>query len=507
MRPERRILVIDDVADDRRFVRRMLDRDYEHTNSVDEVESGEEGIARCRSERYDAVLLDQCLPRVSGLEVLRALRGLPGPFLPVLFLTASEDPATSRAALEAGALDYLVKGEITPTGLSRAITNATTRAHLIRDLERSVERFRSLVMATSEIVWTFQANQTFTLEAARPTWSDFTGEAPSEARWSWMDSVHPDDRDRAEADWYEAAAERRTYESEYRLRRQDGVYRRMLMRGVPVLEGDGTIREWIGVAIDVTESREAMERLVRSEEDLRRSRDLEKHLIGIVSHDLKGPLAVILMQANLSLRRSIDDESLAKAMSRIRSSAERGQRMIRDLLDFTQARRGGGLPVAPQRANLAALADAAVEEARSVFPGREIVVRHTTGGVGEWDPDRITQAIGNLLMNALDYSPPESRVHVRTEADAFWATVEVHNWGAPIPQELMPVLFEPMLRGPGRGEKVTRSVGLGLFIVDQIARAHGGRVEVRSSVEAGTTFALRLPRSAARMPGEQGERG
>jgi len=115
--------------------------------------------------------------------------------------------------------------------------------------------------------------------------------------------------------------------------------------------------------------------------------------------------------------------------------------------------------------------------------------------VGEWDPHRLTQAISNLVGNAIEHSPPGSPVRVNIDARENTVVAEVHNEGQ-IPPDVLPVIFQPFKSG---GEKIGRSqgLGLGLFIAQAIAKAHRGRIAVASSAEAGTSFRLELPRRAA----------
>jgi signal transduction histidine kinase len=112
-----------------------------------------------------------------------------------------------------------------------------------------------------------------------------------------------------------------------------------------------------------------------------------------------------------------------------------------------------------------------------------------------WDADRLAQLVSNLLSNSVHYSPPDSPVRIETHGEGREVVLTVHNAGAPISPEVLPRLFQPMQRGVA-GVSDVRSVGLGLYIVDQVVRAHGGRVEVSSTAEAGTTFTVRLPRGA-----------
>ncbi|XHF30344.1 ATP-binding protein [Corallococcus exercitus] len=104
--------------------------------------------------------------------------------------------------------------------------------------------------------------------------------------------------------------------------------------------------------------------------------------------------------------------------------------------------------------------------------------------------------VQNLVTNALRYSTPGSPVRVSTREDGNDLLLEVHNEGRPIPPEMLPTLFQAMRRGDHGKDRSSRSVGLGLYIVQQVARAHGGHVSAVSSDEAGTTFTVRLPRDA-----------
>jgi signal transduction histidine kinase len=115
---------------------------------------------------------------------------------------------------------------------------------------------------------------------------------------------------------------------------------------------------------------------------------------------------------------------------------------------------------------------------------------------GEWDADRLSQLLINLGKNALDYSPEESRVRFSLHGGEDFVRLEVHNEGPPIPPERLGSIFEPFRRFAGESQSPTSTsgLGLGLYIVEQIVRAHGGRVGVRSTQEEGTTFTVHLPR-------------
>ncbi len=218
-----------------------------------------------------------------------------------------------------------------------------------------------------------------------------------------------------------------------------------------------------------------------------------EQLVGIVSHDLRSPLAAVQASVQLALRRAPEDDPLRRALRRAVSSAQRMGRMVDDLLDFTRARLGGGIPLQRREADLGKIARYAVEEAQAAHPEHPLVHRlHYEKG--HYDPDRLGQVVQNLVANALEHGTPRSPVVVSTRVEGDQLVLEVANQGPPIPPAVLRSLFEPFQRG-AHGK--ARSLGLGLFIVREIVQAHGGEVEARSGPE-GTAFAVRLPRRAPR---------
>lgn len=216
-----------------------------------------------------------------------------------------------------------------------------------------------------------------------------------------------------------------------------------------------------------------------------------EQLVGIVSHDIRNPLSVIQMSTVLLERWGLGEQQQT-VVARVARAVARMQHLINDLLDFSQARLGAGLRVQRAPVDLhAALADSVAELALA-FPGREI--RHVAEGSGPChaDAERMAQAVGNLVANAVNHGAADKPVTVRTACFDDRVEVSVHNHGTPIPEALLPHLFEPMVRGAEAGARA-RGVGLGLYIVREIARAHGGTVRVESRAGDGTTFVLSLP--------------
>lgn len=217
-----------------------------------------------------------------------------------------------------------------------------------------------------------------------------------------------------------------------------------------------------------------------------------EQMIGIVSHDLRNPLASISMGLAL-LTRSGLPEGQQRTIRRIERSAARASALISDLLDFTQARLGRGIPIALAAIDLREVAAQAVEELAEVYPTRRLKHEHAGDGACMADASRLTQLIGNLVSNAMAYGDPAQVVTVTSSVNLETCRLAVHNYGPRIADELQSGLFEPMSRG-SEVSSAARSVGLGLFIVREIAKAHAGEVSLSSRSADGTTFAATFPR-------------
>ena len=176
-------------------------------------------------------------------------------------------------------------------------------------------------------------------------------------------------------------------------------------------------------------------------------------------------------------------------LGHIGQSSERAQRMIADLLDFTQARVGQGITIKAAPLDLHEVIHRAVDELRVAFPTATLA--HLAEGSGEacLDADRVQQIIGNLVANSVAYGDLQRPITVTSRLGQDSCEVSVHNHGKVIPEALLAELFEPMTRGTDQGSDV-RSVGLGLYIVRELARVHGGDVAVSSCVTGGTTFTV-----------------
>jgi signal transduction histidine kinase len=226
---------------------------------------------------------------------------------------------------------------------------------------------------------------------------------------------------------------------------------------------------------------------------LRESAHFKERFIGILGHDLRNPLTAIRMSGQRLARHAATlSPADARALALINRSAERMERMIGQLLDFARTRQGGTIPLLRTRCDLGTIVRTVLDELQAAHPDRPISLAVLGDVTGLWDADRAAQVASNLLANALqhgDGAPVEVEV---VDADAE-VVLHVRNQGPVIPAAELPAIFDPYRSG-GAGGGRHRGLGLGLYVVREVVRAHGGVVDVRSDVDEGTTFTVRLPR-------------
>jgi PAS domain S-box-containing protein len=253
----------------------------------------------------------------------------------------------------------------------------------------------------------------------------------------------------------------------------------------PVLDLGGRVFMAGAVLVDITERK-------RTEVHLRKMQEFEQQLLAITSHDLRNPLNAVLLGAQALIAHGTQPRTEVALASRIERAAARASRMVHDLLDLTRARLGRRIPIQIGDADLAVIAEQMAEELRPSSPQRTIRVETRGWTSGRWDRDRLAQLLGNLISNALKYGSQGTEVSISTFGEGDRMRLCVHNMGTPIPEEAIPTLFHPWKRAKP-ADALDRSIGLGLYIVECIAAAHGGSVEVQSSA-SGTTFTVTLPR-------------
>lgn len=247
---------------------------------------------------------------------------------------------------------------------------------------------------------------------------------------------------------------------------------------------------------DVTRFHEAIdesltEAVVRYSEMLDRTRE---QFVGVLGHDLRSPLHTIVLGTTLLTQSKSLDEAETKIAERALGAAERMTRMVADLLDLTRTRLGTGIPVVLRAMDLSLVCARLIAELQIVYPQASVRFESPGPLLGEWDTDRLHQAISNLVANALQHGVRNGTVTVTAVARTAEVVLSVHNDGPMIPEDAIATVFDPMVREVnGHSDRRHAGLGLGLFIAREVAWSHGGSLTVASSA-AGTTFEMRLPR-------------
>jgi len=224
---------------------------------------------------------------------------------------------------------------------------------------------------------------------------------------------------------------------------------------------------------------------------------LREQFIAVLGHDVRNPLSSIVTGTELVLRRSRDADD-RRVLERIRSSSRRIAALVDDLLDLARGRLGGGIVLETADADdLLERLRHVVAEVQAAHPNRIIHFHVEAPGAVLCDAKRIEQLLSNLLANAVEHGAARTPIVVALEGDERTLALKVTNEGPPIAQDKIAHLFEPYFRGQS-GRR--NGLGLGLYIVSEIAKAHGGKVNVASSEER-TSFTFTMPRNGLKMPG------
>lgn len=214
--------------------------------------------------------------------------------------------------------------------------------------------------------------------------------------------------------------------------------------------------------------------------------------LGVLGHDLRGPLGVIITTSEL-LSRMAQDSPYTEQTQRIVRSGMRMSKLLDDLLDYSRTHFGMGIRIVRKECDLKDELEQEIQLLREGLPKSTIQFRVVGSSRGMFDASRIREALSNLVTNASKYGHPGTDIVVSVKGDSDKVEVVVCNTGKPIPAGAVEAIFEPLRRGPGaatNGEHA--SLGLGLFIVREVVRAHNGEVSITSSNEK-TEFSMRLP--------------
>jgi PAS domain S-box-containing protein len=479
--------------------------------------SGEEALRCMLDEEFCLALVDVQMAGMDGFETAALIKRHPRTALtPLIFVTAiSGDAKHVFRGYSEGAVDYLVK-PVDPHALRAKVKvfvdlylrgkKILEQARLLRQQEvaairkRSEERFRGLAESMPLIVWAVGPGGD--ILSGNQAWRSYSGlEAAGEVADPRF--VHPDDLERTRATWLDARSLGTQWETEVRLRRHDGEYLWHLGRAVPELDHRGAISGWIVTATDIDERKRTDDlraQLLQQEQRARREAEAanraKDEFLANASHELRAPLNAILGWVQMLRAGMLQEERTAHALATIERNAQLQRSLVEDILDVSRIITGK-VTLDEQPLLLKTLVDVAIEAARPAAAAKEISIEHLGDDAPSeiiGDPLRLQQALGNLLANAIKFTPKGGSVRVHTGRVGPTVSVQVTDTGIGIPKEFLPHMFDRFQQADGSSTRAHGGLGLGLAIVRHIVELHGGTVRAESDGPGcGASLTLTLP--------------
>ena len=370
-------------------------------------------------------------------------------------------------------------------------------------LRLSEERFRALIDASAAVIWNTNAEGELT--PPQPRWAAYTGQSEEAYQgWGWVDAVHPEDRARAAEVWAECVAGVRPYEVEYRLRRHDGAWRDTEVRGVPVLAEDGTIREWVGLNIDITVRKEAEAEAERARASAEAANLAKSQFLANMSHELRTPLSAVIGYSEM-LGEELEDlgqAALLPDLRKIEASARHLLGLINDVLDISKIE-AGRMTLSAETFDVATLVDDVSAATQSLIAKKRNRFRLDLAsdlGTMHQDQLKLRQSLINLIGNAAKFSEDGDialTVRRARQDGADWLTFAISDTGIGLTEEQMGRLFERFSQADESTTRQFGGTGLGLAITRAFCERMGGSIDVASTYGKGATFTIRLPAELA----------
>lgn len=260
--------------------------------------------------------------------------------------------------------------------------------------------------------------------------------------------------------------------------------------------GEGKPYRIMGTPREVTDRVNERKKMEASLLELQKERELRNRFVSALTHDLRTPLAIARVGAQILKRKSADPESVNSLADRIVLNIDHAVRMIHDLLDANSITVGKGIPLTIQECRMDLIAIDTVSSLEELY-GKKFEIQNKAGEIhGYWDPMGIHRLIENLASNAIKYGTPETKVTITLEVGMNWVEIAVHNFGNPITLAEQAELFCEYRRTLSAIKSGQKGWGIGLALVKGLTEAHKGSVRIESDSIHGTTFFARLPLDA-----------
>lgn len=519
-KPPTTVLLIEDNHEDADLIEEMLANARDTSFHIEWVECLSAGLTRISQGHVDAILLDLSLPDSDGLDSLRKV-STEAPGLPIIVLTGlAEELNLGVRVLQAGAQDYLVKGQLDGHLLARALRYAIERKQIQKELSEYKDRLEKLVnertlalkaaneglrleftermlveqklrqITDSMLDVICQTDSVGIIEFASPSCLDVLGISPDELiGQSVYARVHPDDLDTVKE------AVQKTGRTEYRYLYADGHYVWLESLTNLLLERDGTVKGIVFASRDVTERKQV-------EKELQDLSQLKTDFLATAAHELRTPLVSIQGFSEILMSRHLDEERVKRYVTMINEQSTYLARIVDTLLDVSRLESKRGLEFAAQPINLSDLVCRVADTLAESSPKHQVIVEGFQGCPPiNGDPFRLTQLLENILSNAVKFSPKGGEILIRAQVTDDSLKIAIRDQGIGMTTEQQSHLFEKFYRADA-SNTAAGGTGLGLSISRSIVEQHGGKMWVESTHGAGTTVCFTLPLAS----GENGNR-
>jgi PAS domain S-box-containing protein len=372
-------------------------------------------------------------------------------------------------------------------GIFHDITERKRAEEEIKDNEK---RFRELIESLPQLFWTCRVDGP--CDYLSKQWVEYTGIPEAEQLgYRWLEQLHPEDRDRTVSEWMEKVKTGESFDIEFHIRRNDGVYHWFKTRAVPMRDVEGNITKWFGSNTDFDEIKKAEEKLQKSLVDLKRSNEELEQFAYVASHDLQEPLRMVSSYTQLIERRYKDklDKDANDFINFAVDGANRMQRLINDLLDFsritTRGKKFERVDVQSVVGQVFANLQNRIEESHAIITQDDLPVV-------EADETQMIRLFQNLIDNALKFrtdTPP--RVHISTHKEGDFHVFTVSDNGIGIDTQYADRIFLVFQRLNTSTEYP--GTGIGLAICKRIVERHGGKIWIESEIGKGSKFSFTIP--------------
>jgi PAS domain S-box-containing protein len=355
-------------------------------------------------------------------------------------------------------------------------------------IEKSEERYRSLIAATSQMVWTADAEGR---APDLPSWRAYTGQTEAEmVGLGWLEAIHPDDRERTNQAWMEAVQTKSLYEIEYQIRSADGNYRYFQVRGVPLLDEDGSIREWIGTFTDIHDRKQTEIVQAQAREAAEAASRAKSEFLANMSHELRTPLNGIMGYAQILQRSKFLNEEERSRINVIYQCGSHLLTLINDILDLAKIE-AQKVELMPTDFHFPAFLQGVAEMCRIRAEIKGIHFHFPSSpelpiGIHA-DEKRLRQVLINLLSNAIKFTDRGSVTFIVSFATEGKLRFEIRDTGSGIAQEQLQAIFQPFEQ-VGDRRRHTEGTGLGLAISQRIVELMGSTIQVQSEINVGSIF-------------------